>query len=59
MTITNGVSKLVSPVTWEHDGEQYLASWGGAVPLWGVEVAKVVSYLSQGGSVGCVKCLSN
>jgi alcohol dehydrogenase (cytochrome c) len=31
------------PVTWEQDGEQYvsvISGWGGAVPLWGGEVAK-------------------
>lgn len=42
------------PVTWEQDGEQYVAvisGWGGAVPLWGGEVAKKVNYLNQGGMV--------
>ena len=42
------------PVTWEMDGEQYVAvvsGWGGAVPLWGGEVAKKVNYLNQGGMV--------
>lgn len=42
------------PVTWEMDGEQYVAvvsGWGGAVPLWGGEVAKKVNYLNQGGTV--------
>jgi len=42
------------PVTWDEDGEQYIAiasGWGGAVPLWGGEVAKQVKYLNQGGSV--------
>ncbi|PYG34737.1 alcohol dehydrogenase (cytochrome c) [Pelagimonas varians] len=40
------------PVTWEQDGEQYvsiMSGWGGAVPLWGGEVAKKVNYLNQGG----------
>ncbi len=40
------------PVTWMQDGEQYvsvISGWGGAVPLWGGEVAKEVSYLNQGG----------
>ncbi len=40
------------PVTWEQDGEQFvtvISGWGGAVPLWGGEVAKKVSYLNQGG----------
>ena len=43
------------PVTWEdEDGVQWLSvvsGWGGAVPLWGGEVAQEVSYLNQGGSV--------
>ena len=42
------------PVTWEMDGEQYVSivsGWGGAVPLWGGEVAKKVNYLNQGGMV--------
>ncbi len=46
------------PVTWEMDGEQYLAvasGWGGAVPLWGGEVAKKVKYLNQGGSIWVFK----
>ncbi len=40
------------PVTWDMDGEQYvsvISGWGGAVPLWGGEVAKKVNYLNQGG----------
>ncbi len=40
------------PVTWEMDGEQYvsiISGWGGAVPLWGGEVAKKVNFLNQGG----------
>jgi alcohol dehydrogenase (cytochrome c) len=46
------------PVTWEQDGEQYVAvvsGWGGAVPLWGGEVAKKVNYLNQGGTVWVFK----
>ena len=42
------------PVTWEQDGEQYvsvISGWGGAVPLWGGEVAKKVNYLNQGGLI--------
>lgn len=41
-----------SPITWEQDGEQYVgvaSGWGGAVPLWGGEVAKTVKFLNQGG----------
>lgn len=46
------------PVTWEQDGEQYVAvasGWGGAVPLWGGEVAKKVNYLNQGGTMWVFK----
>jgi alcohol dehydrogenase (cytochrome c) len=46
------------PITWEMDGEQYVSvtsGWGGAVPLWGGEVAKQVKYLNQGGSVWVFK----
>ena len=42
------------PITWEQDGEQYVSvvsGWGGAVPLWGGEVASKVNYLNQGGMV--------
>lgn len=42
------------PVTWEQDGEQFvsvISGWGGAVPLWGGEVAKKVNYLNQGGTL--------
>ena len=40
-----------APITWEDKGEQYVAvvsGWGGAVPLWGGDVAKKVNYLEQG-----------
>jgi alcohol dehydrogenase (cytochrome c) len=46
------------PVTWEQDGEQYVSvvsGWGGAVPLWGGEVANKVNYLNQGGMVWTFK----
>jgi len=48
-----GSGIVAPPVTWEMDGEQYIAvtsGWGGAVPLWGGEIAKLVKYLNQGGS---------
>ncbi|MBT6241394.1 MAG: PQQ-dependent methanol/ethanol family dehydrogenase [Rhodospirillaceae bacterium] len=52
-------SGIVSqPVTWEQDGEQYFAvvsGWGGAVPLWGGDVAKRIKHLNQGGSVWVFK----
>ena len=47
-----------SPITWEQGGEQYvsvISGWGGAVPLWGGDVAKRVSFLNQGGTVWTFK----
>jgi alcohol dehydrogenase (cytochrome c) len=46
------------PITWEQDGEQFVAvpsGWGGAVPLWGGDVAKRVNHLNQGGSLWVFK----
>ncbi len=46
------------PITWEEGGEQYVSvvsGWGGAVPLWGGEVAEKVNYLNQGGMVWTFK----
>ncbi len=48
-----GSGVISSPITWEMDGAQYIgvtSGWGGAVPLWGGEVAKLVKDLNQGGS---------
>ncbi len=45
---------IAEQVLWEQDGEQYvtvISGWGGAVPLWGGEVAKKVEYLNQGGTL--------
>lgn len=53
-----GSGVVAPPVTWQQDGEQYIAvvsGWGGAVPLWGGEVAKKVNYLEQGGMVWVFK----
>ena len=53
-----GSGVVAPPVTWEQDGEQYVAvvsGWGGAVPLWGGDVAKKVNYLNQGGSLWVFK----
>jgi len=49
-----GSGVVATPVTWEMDGEQWLAvvsGWGGAVPLWGGDVAQIVRDFNQGGSV--------
>ncbi|WP_018990390.1 methanol/ethanol family PQQ-dependent dehydrogenase [Aromatoleum toluclasticum] len=53
-----GSGIIAPPITWEDNGEQYIAvvsGWGGAVPLWGGDVAKRVNMLEQGGSVWVFK----
>jgi alcohol dehydrogenase (cytochrome c) len=53
-----GSGVVAPPISWEEGGEQYIAvvsGWGGAVPLWGGEVAKKVNFLEQGGSVWVFK----
>ena len=53
-----GSGVVAPPVTWIDGGTQYVAvvsGWGGAVPLWGGEVAKKVNFLEQGGSVWVFK----
>ncbi len=53
-----GSGVIGSPITWEMDGDQYIAipsGWGGAVPLWGGEIAKAVKNLNQGGSLWAFK----
>ncbi len=47
-----------TPITWEMDGEQYVSvvsGWGGAVPLWGGEVAEVIKNFNQGGMLWTFK----
>jgi alcohol dehydrogenase (cytochrome c) len=36
-----------------------VSGWGGAVPLWGGEVAKVVHNFNQGGSVWAFKLIAD
>jgi alcohol dehydrogenase (cytochrome c) len=53
-----GSGIVSSPITWDMDGEQYVAvvsGWGGAVPLWGGEVAKKVKDINQGGMLWVFK----
>jgi alcohol dehydrogenase (cytochrome c) len=53
-----GSGVVAPPVTWQDGNTQYVAvvsGWGGAVPLWGGDVAKKVNYLEQGGSVWVFK----
>lgn len=56
-----GSGVVAPPVTWKgKDGQQYVAvvsGWGGAVPLWGGDVASKVNYLEQGGSVWVFKLM--
>ncbi|MFS0753509.1 PQQ-dependent methanol/ethanol family dehydrogenase [Noviherbaspirillum sp. 1P10PC] len=56
-----GSGVVAPPITWQEGGTQYVAvvsGWGGAVPLWGGEVAKKVNFLEQGGSVWVFKLSS-
>ena len=55
-----GSGIVAPPITWKQDGEQYISvvsGWGGAVPLWGGEVAKKVNFLEQGGAVWTFKLI--
>jgi len=53
-----GSGIVAPPVTWKEGTTQYVAvvsGWGGAVPLWGGDIAKKVNFLEQGGSVWVFK----
>jgi alcohol dehydrogenase (cytochrome c) len=53
-----GSGIVAPPITWSDGTTQYVAvvsGWGGAVPLWGGDVAKKVNFLEQGGSVWVFK----
>ena len=55
-----GSGIVAPPITWKEGGEQYISvvsGWGGAVPLWGGEVAKKVNFLEQGGAVWTFKLI--
>jgi alcohol dehydrogenase (cytochrome c) len=57
-SFNTGSGVVGSPITWEQDGEQMISvmsGWGGAVPLWGGEVAKSVANLNQGGMLWTFK----
>ncbi|MEQ1709921.1 MAG: methanol/ethanol family PQQ-dependent dehydrogenase [Hyphomicrobium sp.] len=48
-----GSGVVSQPVTWEMDGKQYIglaSGYGGAVPLWGGDMADQTKQVSQGGS---------
>ena len=52
-TFNTGSGIVSQPVTWELDGKQYLgiaSGYGGAVPLWGGDMATLTTQVSQGGS---------
>ncbi|MFZ6773340.1 PQQ-dependent methanol/ethanol family dehydrogenase [Undibacterium sp. SXout7W] len=56
-----GSGVVAPPITWQEGDTQYVAvvsGWGGAVPLWGGDVASKVNYLEQGGSVWVFKLAS-
>ena len=47
-----GSGIIAPPISWEQDGEQFIAvvsGWGGAVPIWGGDVAKSTAGITQGG----------
>ncbi|MEZ5727055.1 MAG: PQQ-dependent methanol/ethanol family dehydrogenase [Burkholderiaceae bacterium] len=55
-----GTGIMAPPITYTIDGEQYVAvvaGWGGAIPLWGGDVAKKFQSLEQGGSVWVFKLI--
>jgi alcohol dehydrogenase (cytochrome c) len=61
-SFNTGTGIVAPPITWEQGGQQYVAvvaGWGGAVPLWGGDVAKKVNFLEQGGSVWVFKLFKN
>ena len=48
-----GSGVVASPITWEMDGKQYVgiaSGYGGAVPLWGGDMADLTKQVQQGGS---------
>ena len=52
-SFNTGSGVISQPVTWELDGKQYLgiaSGYGGAVPLWGGDMATLTTQVSQGGS---------
>ncbi|HJV82759.1 PQQ-dependent methanol/ethanol family dehydrogenase [Noviherbaspirillum sp.] len=56
-----GSGVVAPPITWQDGDTQYVAvvsGWGGAVPLWGGDVARRVNFLEQGGSVWVFKLSS-
>ncbi|WP_424196244.1 methanol/ethanol family PQQ-dependent dehydrogenase [Ampullimonas aquatilis] len=57
-----GSGIVSAPITWEMDGEQYVglhSGYGGAVPLWGGDMAELTKQLQQGGSYWVFKLPKN
>ncbi|MDO6682797.1 methanol/ethanol family PQQ-dependent dehydrogenase [Oceanobacter sp. 5_MG-2023] len=53
-----GSGIIAPPITWEMDGEQYVgitSGYGGAVPLWGGDMAVLTKPVPQGGSFWAFK----
>ena len=52
-SFNTGSGIIAQPTTWELDGKQYIgiaSGYGGAVPLWGGDMATLTTQVSQGGS---------
>lgn len=57
-----GTGIVSPPVTWEMDGQQYIGvtvGYGGAVPLWGGDMAELTKPISQGGAFWVFKLPDN
>jgi alcohol dehydrogenase (cytochrome c) len=57
-----GSGVVSQPITWEMDGQQYVgiaSGYGGAVPLWGGDMAELTRQVSQGGSFWVFRLIEN
>ncbi len=57
-----GSGVVSQPITWEMDGQQYVgiaSGYGGAVPLWGGDMAELTRQVSQGGSFWAFRLIEN
>lgn len=56
-----GSGIVASPITWEQNGEQYItivSGWGGAVPLWGGDIANVLNTSTKAVAFGRLSYIS-